>query len=645
MASIFQPILNQPNVNPYIAPGVEDKSEATRIAGQTELIKDVADIGKEVYAGYQESDLEKSIQREAETFNISQTAEQEAATEVVAQRSAIESYWGNMDANIETANAMEKQFQDKLARYKSAKEQGTMSVDELQSRILSLTRQSINQNPWMADRIRKTADSYLEASGIGSFIKAAKKSEEQTATTQRQQQEFVFKEMVEAGINPLDPTGFAQLIIRNQQINNYELALKDMQVNKERATQYFNNPTIFNNITESSITALNAKLAAIRNNTQLTPDEKVLQMEQVGTLHVSEYRSMFRDNAGSPQVSSTVEGMQRLLVANRDAVTQKLTKEQQSNRVAIAEDAAKLKLNAFEEGAALNIMKGLPDSFVASFTAQGKGKEKLTSIANSVIAKGFGNLNPTADQPVVKATFTEAVRQAKENNDPKALNGLFSSFHQTMVDPKKSAKDKAAWGDTFVTNLAQGANFNTIDVNVRAQAIEDVKTYLEQAISFSRTKTHFSDNSPIRMPKDVKLSALRDGTLIFESLSDKVTENKLNQEFGQRINLAIHALAHLEGTTDYKKALRETKIADVVGKLYSVGVSEQPTPITVGKSMETLESFLARQSQVPKQVQQARDNQRLQILYAEREDQRTAGQIDSALEKEIAIEEKKQGIK
>lgn len=183
----FQPILNQSSVNPFVSPGVEDNS----LSG---LVKDVSKMGVEAYTGYQMADLQKEIGAQAEEYfrtNAAGYIPEEAkpiGVEAGGMVEGLNAYWDKVSVEKgtwEDVSAMEKSLASKLSTYQQAVVQGRMSLDQLQTRILSATREAVNRNPFLQRELLATADKYMELSGLGSYIKQQEKLQVDQAKVQQ----------------------------------------------------------------------------------------------------------------------------------------------------------------------------------------------------------------------------------------------------------------------------------------------------------------------------------------------------------------------------------------------------------------------------------------------------------------------------
>ena len=141
-------------------------------------------MGVEAYTGYQGAQLEGAIEQQTQDFFSQNQAYDEgmqAGIDAQGVRIGIDKQWDNFDAKIEDVNVLEKGFKEKMDKYASAMKQGKMSADQLYARIIATTREHVSRNPWLQKELLKTADDYLELTGLGGYIKEAQKNAKETA--------------------------------------------------------------------------------------------------------------------------------------------------------------------------------------------------------------------------------------------------------------------------------------------------------------------------------------------------------------------------------------------------------------------------------------------------------------------------------
>lgn len=186
MADKYAPVLSQSSAQPFISPGVTSDIGSSIAA--------IGKIGVDAYTGYQSAQLQKNIQGEAEQFFATQQDDYRSAdamklgSEVAGLEEGTNTFFQQMPDNLEGIKGLDRMNQaleSKLSSYASAVRQGRMSIGELQTRILSKTREAINQNPFLQRELLQTADKFMEISGLGSWLKAQTNIQEDQAKAQQ----------------------------------------------------------------------------------------------------------------------------------------------------------------------------------------------------------------------------------------------------------------------------------------------------------------------------------------------------------------------------------------------------------------------------------------------------------------------------
>lgn len=169
----FNETVSNIGANPYISPGVRDDATAG-------LLSNVASIGVKAYTGYQQASLQKEITGIADEYFSAPSQEDinQMGVEVGALEGAFAGQFPDTMEGVKKLEGLNQVFEKKLNTLAAASKQGRMSLEELQTRILSATREAVNRNPMIQQELLSTADKYMELSGLGSFIKAQSKREE-----------------------------------------------------------------------------------------------------------------------------------------------------------------------------------------------------------------------------------------------------------------------------------------------------------------------------------------------------------------------------------------------------------------------------------------------------------------------------------
>lgn len=185
------------DVKPFIAPGVETR-QPTINAGvaQAQMWSELGSQAVEAYKGYQLADLEKEQQKNVDAYMESKknpSIAAEAQLEAASQRETVDKLWDNFDATIEDVNPIEREFQKTLLKYKTAAEQGVMSPEELNTRILKTTREAVAKNPGLYPELLARSQRVLELSGIQQVVKL----DQAIAESQQKQQQKMLDNIVQ----------------------------------------------------------------------------------------------------------------------------------------------------------------------------------------------------------------------------------------------------------------------------------------------------------------------------------------------------------------------------------------------------------------------------------------------------------------
>ena len=161
----------------FIRQPTDDKSGLV----MTGLALNVASEIPNAWAGYEnarlESEQEKVIDEYLERKKNPLIMEQ-TAVEIGALDMAEESIWKKVASDVDYQpdvndfSAVDTALQEKLKKYQTAREQGIMSPEEFTDRILATTREAINRNPGLYDRLKQHSARVLEMSGIVDIVKA-----------------------------------------------------------------------------------------------------------------------------------------------------------------------------------------------------------------------------------------------------------------------------------------------------------------------------------------------------------------------------------------------------------------------------------------------------------------------------------------
>lgn len=182
--------LSPTQINPVITQGVQDQTAAT----QTKTLGDLFNVGVQLYKGSQLAELERGTEDVINEYMTRRPAGvAQLGIDTANLRQNIDTLWSNPDTTIEEINPIEKRYQETLAKYNKAVDQGTMSPEEFSTRTLATLRTAVNKNPGMFPELAQHANQVLELSGIQGFLKL----DEQVAKQQAAQQDTVLKYYLE----------------------------------------------------------------------------------------------------------------------------------------------------------------------------------------------------------------------------------------------------------------------------------------------------------------------------------------------------------------------------------------------------------------------------------------------------------------
>lgn len=656
---IFQPILEQRNATTMVRPGVQDNSTAS-------LISSFGEQAIDLYTGYQEAKLEKGIKTDIESYFNSQQQYQEgeqAGIESMGIRTGIDEYWNQFDANINDANTLEKSYQAKINRYKTAMEQGSMSISELEARILSTTREAINRNPGLTDILLKRADRTLELSGASSYIKAAKS---EAIDKQAAQQQFINSSMVDArgkGIDPLaDPNWYQKLIRINQDEAVLKLeqeTLKSGQIQDEKlaSTWIGENQTRTIPAVYTSLSSTLTNLLAQKDvNGQKIPWETArLQMKDLVINAREEFFTdvnTIRTKTGVPFI--TVPGI-------KDYVDSKLkafdeieksfdgfgsgdeAKRWLSNQRDLKESQQKLAVMGVVNVPAIDSINKLFTAVPAlqnrlQYQKDANGKPLLDSylVAASNMASVSFNPNLTNSgmdgKPIGINVLDTSLEAGNTGLDvSKELESNITTIYKGLSDPTIT-KDRNIlnFATHAIASLASSKNQEAIkqlSPDGRRTATNLIEEYLGQVKTQSTLRIQELEGRGIKLQWDL----LPDGTWNLEyaqgSAKDDKALSEMNKVFAGHLNNAQKAFSYVFGKSDWRQTSRDFFIPRYMGEVdtsvakslkdMSKGSAETPSQLSSEQLKSIGIDMPTSDWQIPPEVQATRDKTRIRVLREE----------------------------
>lgn len=261
----FQQTLSPVNAPTYVSQGVSDSS-------LSKLVEVGASLGIGAYTGYQTSELQKELQGEVEKYFASEAVAQEKdnlAAEVVGQQLGVNTFWERATkagpptaGSVADIDRLQGELEGRLSKLHAMYEQSPdrMSINDLETRMLSTTRSFINKNPMLANELIRTTDKWMELSGMGSYIKGAQKIQKDQADAQNKQIEAILTQARQENIptNPFNDNAseamrvapiLAERMAQSQMATNLERMVKQNTFIETEAGKRFikeNGPTLHN---------------------------------------------------------------------------------------------------------------------------------------------------------------------------------------------------------------------------------------------------------------------------------------------------------------------------------------------------------------------------------------------------------------
>lgn len=573
----FQPILQQQGgASTYIRPGVEDRSKATSIQATTGLIGAVAQEGLAIHQGYQEASLEKDIESEISSyFAKNKQYEQglEAGKEAGAYQIERESLFDIADKEgvpVDEITSVEKKLNDRLSTYKTAMEQGKMSIDELEARILSVTREAINRNPGLTDVLLKRADRVLELSGASSYIKAAKQAEVDAAKQQAEMLKNI-RELADQHNIPYNPFNPDYNAI-TQQVNEIKVQKQAADAIKRTAegtaalrkeegisfVQQFGGKAILGDLDE-----FRAQATALWQNSG-AKDYAAISY-QIDTLSKS-LSDKWYAAAARAQISNepVVQDMIKRQEASLKAVVDRM------RTLKSGEDFVKV-LDNEVKALQLTQQKGMYENYnvealnmvakVASIApdllkswAVGTGKYDVQAITQTLGSLVQGFMSPQAINSMTstnaspsKVDAVNVLGTMLKGNEITGAGKLLESFNKGYSQiPDEAGKFKFLEHSVReLGNVSYTENMKNIPVDGVQNGMNLVATYMNQVVPsmISGLNSAFAE---IPGETSVSLDVLPDGRLTLTS-DNKELQDKVTKKYIIRINESLSAMANLHG--------------------------------------------------------------------------------------------------
>lgn len=584
----------QKNISPVAAPSVIDPGVKNTSLAQA--IQGFGGMAVDAWKGYEVARQERNVEDLINQWHTGQQEFKTAAANVQDQTIAIEAQLQDIENPVtvdsfESINVGQRQLAEKQQRLQRAMEQGVLSPDQFNTRLLATVRESINRMPGLERELLAQTERVMKYSGMQGILDASEKEAAAKAKQEKDMEEWFIKQAVGLGISPQDPYRNEKVVLTNRSKEELDFAAKKTAADKAAQEQYFSNPQLFGRLSENYQTNFTAELSKIAYSQELNPQQKQLLIEQTAANLDRQYATMFGMNSNSPQVKASMEGMANLKKSYLEFASGNMTAEALKAQVEGAQHAARLKVGGFEQAAALDLLGKLPPAFYDQYLAENKWASQIVEgIVTSVGGQGFSGMNPVRDRGAVNDLVRTTAKEV--SNDPtkvQALEGLYNSFIKTIDEKMQDRTTRAegiTWADNFIKGMVEsGTTAAQVNPELRGKMISSVRNYLDSAGKSLVNGGTYSDGTQVRIPDGTEVQVLKDGTILFWNPLAQNDMNKLNKEFGVRMNNAVKALTHLAGSTDYYGTLKTTQAREVLVNLLqasgaNVQAPAEPKPIT-----------------------------------------------------------------
>jgi len=568
MAKFGSDVTSMSPVSPYVGKynlqGVQDNSSA--IVAQT--VGEAAKAGGELYQGSILNKISLEDQANVQEY-MDRSHPQELQIEAAGLSKSIDNIWGSLDATIEDVNPVEKEFQSRVSRLKTAVDQGVMSPEEFTNRTLSTLRNAVNRNPGMIKELANHANSVLALTGINGIVQQDIADRDKIANAKHADEAFIL-DIAKKANTPLmyNPNGSIDYVGMNKVNSTWqgEKALLDSADRQNQFTEEnfrnFGPQYATGKINEATDLAIN-----ILKDPTMPLDKAMVQVN----LALDSVEKGFTSDPrvgrilDKPSVASTVTYLRNQVNAIKSNIKSFATKEDAAayfkNSTNIIRDQQYQDMSKVVNPQMLDMLSKLTANVgVADFIS--KQPELKVEVYNGItrILDGLPTNSAVmyggnAKSPI-NTIISALSKDAGKPDNPNANTALSNTFRTVDSDiTKLPIGDKFNFYSNYTKTLGNPANkegLAKLDDDARAKATNHVNDYAN--ITLTNMK-EVLDKSVTANDK-VIFNVLPDGRLSITSNNPSLT-NELNTKFIPRINDSILAISNLSGHTATKEAAKE----------------------------------------------------------------------------------------
>lgn len=520
-------------------------------------------FASDFHTGMAMADLEKEHEQNIQNFLDSQPENQgKLAVDAGALNEASNSLWSKLGegASIDQIDAVQSQYNDRIARLQRAQKQGVMSSDEFAMNTLAITRQAINKNPYLFDELTNHAKKVLGMSGTEDFIKAQKDSAE---AQQKMYQARVSQNMQILKENNIparyDSQGNYDLVYGEQQAQSIQMekfaADSILRTGQIRTEQQKSQAADF--INKFGVQGVNGLINQINgqvNEIIKQPGNKSEQMFQIRNLYQGALQTL-QEKAGPVAhldgVKDTLTYAQNTINAFQKTFESFNNREDQqkflNNSRQIFADSDYIRNAQIASPAAIeNLTKILtaagPSILSNDSPLWGKTQTTLVNMLSGVQGIGTDYTIKGADGKSIVANGLNYLAGQEDAISNEGLSNMFKSLWQdtktgALTDPAIKFK---TYDDVFssMANTKTPKGFSNLDSESLTKVTDNFADYMQMTLGdFSK------DLSKVQ---GLKTSTLPDGRIQMTGTNSADT-SMLTLKYGIRLNNAIKAYSNLLG--------------------------------------------------------------------------------------------------
>lgn len=593
----YQPILNEVKTQPYIRPGVQDRSAGI----MTNTIAGLIPGAVEGYENYKVGEWIKDEVNPLITQAENYMEETNRNVALGADLSVIESEMDialGSDKGLAAYNTrvepMLQSYDKNFAVLKAAQEQGKISPEQFQAMYTKSLREAVNKNPWLEQKLYAKSQQHMQAMGILDEISSYEKAQVAAAKAQRDEYERWEKRAFEKHI-PVTP-----------EMTVDDIRMKVNEISKQEAGNAALDRAIDNKIKLQELYLANPEnteqimgTLSYRANVQFT--EGLRQLQAVGqnpqaiatTLAAFEKKThddiaaMRSTVTASPTGTKLIDAYEQSVKANFEILRKMGTGEH-------ATQVIKNMLTTVESQQKLDFRRSYPkwETLNASAQVLSLMGVKYTDLFGKDPGKAEKFLRGTADMMTTgmqegnRATLPEAVDFVASGAAVDVFNGfasntenfqaaenraMFSQYIGGMTaavnSPTMSPVEAARTSNIVLQKVAQQPEFKMMsnDPQFSTNVTRLVDTSMKQisADLFDVITSEYEANPDFKVVYDV----LPNGVFVIDS-PDAGVSQQMTDKFTNQVNNALDAYAVSQGMTrdQAKNTFYTTYFKDLVGE-------------------------------------------------------------------------------